>query len=93
MTIPTLVPNFRLNNQYYKKNFDCDQIKLVQHGGVRQKWIDQAQSVNIYIRRPDSLLEMTLIHMYGFQIGMKTFYYLKQQKEGVEDEAACSSCT
>ena len=93
MTIPTLVPNFRLNNSYYKKNFDCNQIKLVQHAAVRQKWIDQGQSVNIYIRRPDSLLEMTLIHLYGFRLGMKTFYYLKQQKDGAEDEEVCSSCT
>lgn len=92
MTIPTIVPNFRKNNQYYKKNFECDQYALVEHAAVRQKWIDQAQSINLYIKRPDSLLEMTQLHLYGFSIGIKTFYYLKQQKEGADDYA-CESCS
>jgi len=92
ITVPTLVPNFRLNNQYYKKNFDCDQYFLIENAAVRQKWIDQAQSINIYIKTPDSLLEMTNLHLYGFRIGLKTFYYQKQMKEG-EDEAVCESCS
>ncbi len=92
ITIPTLVPNFRLNNQHYKKNFDCDQYSLVENAAVRQKWLDQSQSVNIYIKKPDSLLEMTNLHLYGFQIGLKTFYYLKQQKDGADDEI-CESCS
>lgn len=91
MTVPTVVPNFRKNNQYYKRAFECDQTKLVELAGVRQKWVDQAQSVNVYISRPDSLNELTKLHMYGFHLGMKTFYYLKQQKEG--DDYTCESCT
>ena len=75
-SIPTLVPNFRKNNQYYKKNFECNQFVLVEHAAVRQKWLDQAQSVNLYISRPDSLRELTDLHLYGFRIGLKTFYYL-----------------
>ena len=91
ITIPTLVPNFRLHNQYYKKSFDCDQMRLVELAAVRQKWLDQAQSVNIYIRHPDSLKELTDIHMYGFFLGMKSFYYLKQQKDQAEE--ICESCS
>jgi ribonucleoside-diphosphate reductase alpha chain len=91
ITIPTVVPNFKLNNQYYKKNFDCDQYALVKNACVRQKWIDQAQAVNVYIKKPDSLLEMSKLHLYGFKHGMKTFYYLKQQKE--TEEESCESCT
>lgn len=91
MTIPTVVPNFRKNNRYYKRSFECDQEMLIKSAAVRQKWIDQAQSVNVYISRPDSLLEMTKLHAMGFHYGMKTFYYLKQQKDG--DEYVCESCT
>jgi len=91
ITIPTLVPNFRLHNQYYKKSFDCDQMRLVELAAVRQKWLDQAQSVNIYIRHPDSLKELTDIHLYGFYLGMKSFYYLKQQKDQAEE--VCESCS
>ena len=91
ITVPTVVPNFRKNNQYYKRAFECDQYALLRNAAIRQKWIDQAQSVNVYVSRPDSLLDLTKLHLYGFNLGMKTFYYLKQQKEG--DEYVCESCT
>ena len=90
-SIPTLVANFSKNNRFYKKAFDCDQYFLVEHAGVRQKWIDQTQSVNVYIKRPDSLKELVDLHMYGFDLGMPTFYYLRQQKESDIEE--CESCT
>lgn len=91
ITVPTVVPNFRKNNQYYKRAFECDQYALLRNAAVRQKWLDQAQSVNVYVSRPDSLLELTKLHLYGFDLGMKTFYYLKQKKEG--DEYVCESCS
>ena len=91
ITIPTVVPNFRKNNRYYKKSFECDQFGLLKCAAVRQKWIDQAQSVNVYMSRPDSLMELTQLHLYGFKYGMKTFYYLRQQKE--DTEYVCESCT
>jgi len=92
ITIPTVVPNFSKNNQFYKKSFDCNQFSLIKNAAVRQKWLDQSQSVNVYIKKPDSLLDMTNLHLYGFYLGMKTFYYLKQQKEG-DDEHVCESCS
>lgn len=91
ITVPTVVPNFRKNNQYYKPAFECDQYALLKNAAIRQKWIDQSQSVNVYIKRPDSLLELTKLHFYFFNLGGKTLYYLKQQKES--DEHICESCT
>lgn len=91
ITVPTVVANFRKNNAYYKRAFECDQYSLLKNAAVRQKWVDQAQSVNVYITKPDSLLEMTKLHAYGFHFGMKTFYYLKQQKDS--DGYVCESCT
>jgi ribonucleoside-diphosphate reductase alpha chain len=92
ITIPTIVPNFRKNNRFYKKNFECNQYNLIENAAVRQKWLDQAQSINTYIKKPDSLLEMTLLHFYGFSLGLKTYYYLKQMKEN-EDDYVCESCS
>lgn len=91
ITIPTVVPNFRVNNRYYKRAFECDQFALLKNAAVRQKWIDQSQSVNVYISTPDSLKEMSDLHIYGFNLGLKTYYYQKQQKSG--DDYACESCT
>jgi len=91
ISIPTIVPNFRLNNQYYKKAFECDQYALLRNAAVRQKWIDQAQSINLYITKPDSLMYMLKLHWYAFKLGIKTLYYLKQQKES--DDDICESCS
>jgi ribonucleoside-diphosphate reductase alpha chain len=91
ITLPTIVPNFRKNNAFYKRAFDCDQYALLRNAAVRQKWIDQAQSINVYITKPDSLKEMSDLHLYGFSIGLKTFYYLRQEKE--IDKHICESCS
>lgn len=91
ITIPTIAPNFRKNNRFYKKAFECNQFGLLRNAAIRQIYLDQAQSVNMYIARPDSMKEMTLMHMYYFDLGGKTLYYLKQQKE--TEEEICESCT
>jgi len=91
ITVPTVVPNFKKNNKYYKLAFDCDQMALLKNAAVRQKWIDQAQSVNTYIARPDSLIDMTKLHFYYFDHGGKTMYYLNQKKGSIKE--VCESCT
>jgi ribonucleoside-diphosphate reductase alpha chain len=91
ITIPCLVPNFRKNNKYYVKAFDCDQTKLIELAAIRQMYLDQAQSINLYIRRPDSLLELTKLHLSAFKMGVKTLYYVKQLKGDAEE--TCESCT
>lgn len=91
ITIPTLVPNFQKNIMFYKKAFDCDPFALLRNAAIRQKYIDQAQSINVYVQTPDSLKDLVQLHFYGFKYGIKTFYYLKQQKVGASD--VCESCT
>ena len=91
MSVPTIVPNFRKNNQFYKRGFDCDQMKLVELAAIRQMYLDQSQSVNLYFTRPDSFLELMNVHLHGFKLGVKTFYYLKQKKDS--SEAECESCS
>lgn len=90
-SVATIVPNFRKNNKYYKKSFDCDQRKLVELAAIRQCYLDQSQSINLYYKSPDSLLELTKDHLYGFKLGIKTYYYLKSEKD--TDEETCESCT
>lgn len=89
--ILTLVPNISKNSVYYKIAFDCDQYKLIELAAIRQCYIDQAQSINIYFKKVTSLTDFTLHHIYGFKLGIKTFYYCKTQKEIVD--YTCESCT
>ncbi len=49
---------------------------LIDSAARRQKWIDQSQSVNLFLPQPDM---KTLSHMYraAWRAGLKTTYYLR----------------
>lgn len=88
--VTALAPNIKKNLPFYKPAFECDQHSLVTNAIVRQKYIDQAQSISLYLKKADSLKELTRLHLHGFENGIKTYYYLKQQKQAEVDE--CVAC-
>ena len=60
----------------YLTAFDIDHKWIIAAAARRQKWIDQSQSVNLWIKTPDL---KTLSHMYrqAWHAGLKTTYYLR----------------
>ncbi|MFU8781073.1 MAG: ribonucleoside-diphosphate reductase subunit alpha [Kiritimatiellia bacterium] len=60
----------------YRTAFGVDYQYIIQAAARRQKWIDQAQSVNLFLGSPDM---KTLSHMYraAWRSGLKTTYYLR----------------
>lgn len=56
--------------------FDIPYQFLIDAAARRQKWIDQSQSVNLFIKEPDLKV---LSHMYrrAWHVGLKTTYYLR----------------
>ncbi len=60
----------------YKTAFAVDYSWLILAAARRQKWIDQSQSVNLFLASPDM---KTLSHMYraAWRHGLKTTYYLR----------------
>lgn len=60
----------------YLTAFDIDYIWIIRAASRRQKWIDQSQSVNLWLAQPDL---KTLSHMYraAWSHGLKTTYYLR----------------
>jgi ribonucleoside-diphosphate reductase alpha chain len=60
----------------YLTAFDIDHKWVIDAAARRQKWIDQSQSVNLWIKTPDL---KTLSHMYrhAWHTGLKTTYYLR----------------
>jgi len=60
----------------YLTAFDIDHKWVIDAAARRQKWIDQSQSVNLWIKTPDI---KTLSHMYrhAWHTGLKTTYYLR----------------
>ena len=60
----------------YASAFEVDPRWLVEAGARRQKWIDQAQSLNLYMSAPDGK-KMDNLYKLAWIRGLKTTYYLR----------------
>jgi ribonucleoside-diphosphate reductase alpha chain len=60
----------------YRTAFEVDPLKVIEGGARRQKWIDQAQSLNLWIRGASGKKLMET-YMRAWQVGLKTTYYLR----------------
>lgn len=62
--------------ELYATAFEIDARWLVEAGARRQKWIDQAQSLNLYIANPDGK-KLDNLYKLAWVRGLKTTYYLR----------------
>ena len=56
---------------------EINQLGLVQQAAVRQKYIDQTQSLNLSFAPTDSPKWINQVHMEAWKLGIKTLYYLR----------------
>lgn len=89
----------------YKTAFEIEPTWLLQCAAVRQKWIDQSQSVNLFLEENDAR-KASMLYREAWERGLKTTYYLrtmnpssidsenrdrkKSEGEVVSDPPACS---
>ncbi|MFV2198159.1 ribonucleoside-diphosphate reductase subunit alpha [Nocardiopsis sp. LOL_012] len=62
----------------YATAFEVDPDWLVDAGSRRQKWIDQAQSLNLYMAAPSGR-KLDALYRRAWRSGLKTTYYLRSQ--------------
>ena len=60
----------------YKETFDIDPHVLIDIAAARGKWIDQSQSLNIFIKGISGK-KLHDTYVYAWQKGLKTTYYLR----------------
>lgn len=78
--------------QIYATAFEVDPTWLIEAGARRQKWIDQSQSLNLYMAQPSGK-KLDQLYRHGWIRGLKTTYYLRSmgatntEKATVEDRA------
>jgi ribonucleoside-diphosphate reductase alpha chain len=56
---------------------EVNQLELVRQAAIRQRYIDQTQSLNLSFDPNDSPKWINQVHMEGWKLGIKTFYYLR----------------
>ena len=62
-----------------KEAFDIDPMWLLKAAAVRQKWLDQAQSTNIFVKASVKGKDLDAIYTTAHKLGLKTTYYLRGQ--------------
>tara|TARA_B110001454_G_scaffold83780_1_gene80585 strand:+ start:177 stop:1886 length:1710 start_codon:yes stop_codon:yes gene_type:complete len=56
---------------------EVNQLGLVQQAAIRQKYIDQTQSLNLCFDPTDSPRWINQVHIEAWKLGVKTLYYLR----------------
>lgn len=90
--MPRVAPE--LNSQtfwYYKNAHYIDQEWIVKSAGVRQRHIDQSQSVNLFITDKHSFKYILDLFIKAWEYNVKTIYYIRSKSLEVEECEVCSS--
>ena len=64
--------------QLYATSFEVEATWLIQAAARRQKWIDQAQSLNLYIAQASGT-KLDALYREAWHAGLKTTYYLRSR--------------
>lgn len=75
----------------YKSAYLINQKWSVLASGVRQRHIDQAQSMNLYITNDFSMRQILDLYLLAWKKGVKTIYYVRSKSLEVEECESCSS--
>ncbi|MGJ0365369.1 ribonucleoside-diphosphate reductase subunit alpha [Aliarcobacter cryaerophilus] len=97
--IPVVAPKLSPDTwSFYTPAFEIDQLQVVKAASIRQKWIDQGQSTNIFMSLDKASGKyLHEIYTLAWKLGLKSTYYLRSQspeaKNDVEDRSMeCAGC-
>ncbi|MCF0054832.1 ribonucleoside-diphosphate reductase subunit alpha [Dyadobacter sp. CY356] len=79
----------------FKTFKEISQLEIIQQASIRQKYVDQAQSLNLNIPSNLPVKEVNKLLIEAWKLGVKTLYYQRSQsvsKELVTSLVSCSSC-
>ena len=90
--VPRVAPDLSPETFWkYKSAHYIDQRWSVRAAGIRQRHIDQAQSMNLYITNDYTLRQVLELYILAWEQGVKTIYYIRSKSLEVEECEACSS--
>ena len=76
--------------EIFKTSMEIDQRWVIEHAADRQKFIDQAQSLNVFFRPDTNLKYLHAVHFLAWKSGLKTMYYCRSEKIGKADKVSKS---
>ncbi|WP_185877680.1 ribonucleoside-diphosphate reductase subunit alpha [Blattabacterium cuenoti] len=70
-------------NEKQKDVFRCfkeiDQLQLLKQASIRQKYIDQGQSINLSFYQNTPAKYINKVHIYAWKLGLKSLYYYRSE--------------
>ena len=75
----------------YKNAHHIDQNWIIDAASIRQRHIDQSQSVNIYMTQEFTFRKLLNLYIRAYEKGVKTLYYVRSQSLEVEECESCSA--
>lgn len=89
--IPRVAPGLTTQTFWtYENAHDVDQEWVVRSAGIRQRHIDQGQSINFYITEEFTMRQIMNLYIMACELGVKSVYYVRSKALEVEE---CDSCS
>ncbi|MDE6195262.1 MAG: ribonucleoside-diphosphate reductase subunit alpha [Erysipelotrichaceae bacterium] len=90
--MPRVAPDLSMKTFWlYKNAHIIDQSWSVRAAGARQRHIDQAQSMNLYITNEFTMRQVLELFIQAWECGVKTIYYVRSKALEVEECESCSA--
>ena len=90
--VPRVAPGLTTKTFWFYENaHDIDQNISMRMAGLRQRHLDQAQSVNIYITTEYTMRQILNIYLTAWESGVKSIYYVRGKSLEVEECDTCSA--
>ena len=90
--LPRVAPDLSKQTYWYYKNAHLiNQHWSIRACGVRQRHIDQSQSLNLYITNDYTFKQVLELYLKAYEEGVKTVYYIRSKSLEIEECETCSS--
>lgn len=90
--IPRVAPNLTPESFWiYENAHEIDQLICAEMAGVRQRHIDQGQSINFYITTEITMRGLLGLYIKAWECGVKSVYYVRSKSLEVEECDYCAS--
>lgn len=90
--VPRVAPGLTTKTFWlYENAHDLDQNISMRMAGVRQRHLDQAQSINIYITTEYTMRQILNVYLTAWEAGVKSIYYVRGKSLEVEECDTCSA--
>lgn len=73
--------------EVFKTAREINQLELVRQAGVRQTFLDQGQSINLFFFQDAEAKFIHKVHIEAWEVGLKSLYYLKSESKLKADKA------